>query len=218
MNRRAAVILTGILALTLFSGSTVYYQNEQARRARALAAAKADALVRDHSPIIGPANAPVTIVEFFDPSCEACRAFYPPLKQILGLFPNDVRLVIRYTAFHEGSDAAVKILEAARRQGKLEPALNALLQFQPEWADHDKPDLEIAWRRAGEAGLDVDQGKRDAALPELDALLQKDMADVKTMEVKQTPTFFVNGQPLAEFGPKPLYEMVKREVENSKKP
>ncbi|TCR65550.1 thioredoxin domain-containing protein [Bosea sp. BK604] len=218
MNRRATVILTAILALTLFSGSTVYYRNEQVRRAQALAATTAEALVRDHSPMIGPPDAPVTIVEFFDPSCEACRAFYPPLKQILGLFPNDVRLVIRYTAFHEGSNMAVKILEAARRQGKLEPVLNALLQFQPEWADHDKPDLEIAWRRAGEAGLDIGQGKRDAALPELDELLQKDMADVKTLEVKQTPTFFVNGQPLAEFGPRPLYDMVKREVEKHRKP
>ena len=114
MKRRAIVILTGIFALTVFSGSTVFYQDQQAKRVREIAAARAEALVRDHSPIIGPANAPVTIVEFFDPSCEACRAFYPPLKQILGLFPTDVRLVLRYTAFHEGSDKAVAILEAAR--------------------------------------------------------------------------------------------------------
>jgi protein-disulfide isomerase len=216
MNRRAVVILTGIFALTVFAGSTVFYQNEQAKRARAIAAARAEALVRDHSPVIGPANAPVTIVEFFDPSCEACRAFYPPLKQIMGLFPTDVRLVLRYTAFHEGSDKAVAILEAARRQGKLEPVLQAILQYQPEWADHASPDLEKAWTRAKDAGLDVEQGKRDAALPEVEQLLQKDMADVKTMEVRQTPTFYVNGQPLTDFGPQQLYEMVKREVDRSK--
>lgn len=216
MKRRAIVILTGIFALTVFSGSTVFYQDQQAKRVREIAAARAEALVRDHSPIIGPANAPVTIVEFFDPSCEACRAFYPPLKQILGLFPTDVRLVLRYTAFHEGSDKAVAILEAARRQGKLEPVLQALLQYQPEWADHDSPDLEKAWTRAREAGLDIEQGKRDAALPEVSQLLQKDMADVRTMEVRQTPTFYVNGEPLTDFGPRQLYEMVKRKVDRSK--
>lgn len=217
MNRRALVVLTGIVALAVFSGATAFYQNEQAKRARAIAATRAEALVRDHAPVIGPANAPVTIVEFFDPSCEACRAFYPPLKQILALFPNDARLVIRYAAFHEGSDVAVKILEAARLQGKFEPVLEALLEFQPEWADHDKPDLEKAWARAGEAGLDVERGKRHAALPEIDTTLQKDAADVKTLEVTRTPTFFVNGQPLLQFGPRPLYDMVKQEVERTRK-
>ncbi|MFS8328883.1 thioredoxin domain-containing protein, partial [Vreelandella titanicae] len=33
--------------------------------------------MRSHSPILGREDAPVTIVEFFDPACEACRAFYP---------------------------------------------------------------------------------------------------------------------------------------------
>ncbi|BCB17137.1 thioredoxin domain-containing protein [Bosea sp. ANAM02] len=217
MNRRALVVFTGIVALAVFSGATVFYQTEQAKRARVIAATRAEALVRDHSPVIGPANAPVTIVEFFDPSCEACRAFYPPLKQILALFPNDARLVIRYAAFHEGSDVAVKILEAARRQDKFEPALQALLEFQPEWADHEKPDIEKAWSRVREAGLDVERGKRDAARPEIDATLEKDLADVKTLEVTRTPTFFVNGEPLTEFGPRQLYELVKREVEKARK-
>ncbi|MCA0420288.1 MAG: thioredoxin domain-containing protein [Proteobacteria bacterium] len=217
MNRRALVVLTGIVALAVFSGATVFYQTEQAKRARAIAATRAEALVREHSPVIGTANAPVTIVEFFDPSCEACRAFYPPLKQILALFPNDVRLVMRYAAFHEGSDRAVKILEAARLQDKFEPALQALLEFQPEWADHEKPDIEKAWARVREAGLDVERGKRDAARPEIDAILEKDLVDVKTLEVTRTPTFFVNGEPLTEFGPRPLYELVKREVEKARK-
>lgn len=217
MNRRALVVLTGIFSVAIFSGATVFYQNEQTKRARAIAATRAEALVREHSPIIGPANAPVTIVEFFDPSCEACRAFYPPLKQILGLFPNDVRLVVRYAAFHEGSDVAVKILEAARLQGKFEAVLQALLEFQPEWADHDKPDMEKAWNRTREAGLDVEQAKRDLTRPEFQTVLEKDGADVKTLEVSRTPTFFVNGQPLTDFGPRPLYELVKREVEKVRK-
>lgn len=217
MNRRALVILTGIAAVALFAGATTFYQNEQAKRARAIATTRSEALVRDHSPIIGPANAPVTIVEFFDPSCEACRAFYPPLKQILSLFPNDARLVIRYAAFHEGSDQAVKILEAARLQDKFEPVLQALLEFQPEWADHNKPDIEKAWARAQEAGLDIERAKRDAAKSDMDVTLQKDSADVKTLEVTRTPTFFVNGQPLTQFGPRPLYDMVKQEVDKLRK-
>ncbi|MDR6826316.1 protein-disulfide isomerase [Bosea sp. BE271] len=217
MNRRILVILTGVFALAAFSGATIVYRNDQAERARAIAASRAEALIRDHSPIIGSANAPVTITEFFDPSCEACRAFYPPLKQILSLFPNDARLVIRYAAFHEGSDVAVKILEAARLQGKYQPVMEALLEFQPEWADHDKPDMEKAWMRAQAAGLDLERARLDAGRPEFQAMLDQDAADARALEVSRTPTFFVNGQPLIEFGPRPLYELVKREVDRARK-
>jgi len=60
-----------------------------------------------HSPVFGPANAPVTIVEFFDPACETCRAFYPIVKDILAQYPSEVRLVIRYAPLHKGSDVVV---------------------------------------------------------------------------------------------------------------
>ena len=57
----------------------------------------------------------VTIVEFFDPACEACRAFYPVVEDILTDYPDDVRVVLRYAAFHgEASEQAIKVLEAAR--------------------------------------------------------------------------------------------------------
>lgn len=112
---------------------------------------------------------------------------------------------------------AAGLVTPAHAQGKLEPVLQALLQYQPEWADHASPDLEKARSRAGEAGLNVEQGKRDKALPEISQLLQKDMADVKTMEVRQTPSFYVNGEPLTDFGPQQLYQLVKRKVDRSKR-
>jgi protein-disulfide isomerase len=169
-----------------------------------------------HSPVMGPVSAPVTIVEFFDPSCEACRAFYPLVKQMMTQTGNDVRLVLRYTVFHEGSDDAVRILEAARKQNLFEPVLEAILEQQPVWADHGKPDLEKAWQIAAMAGLDVEQGKKDAASPAIDNILAQDMADVQANNVKQTPTFFVNEKPLTEFSPQGLFTMLKAEIDASK--
>lgn len=215
MNRRTLVIATGIAAVAAFSGGTALYSNQQARRARAIAETRAEAMVRDHSPVIGPVTAPVTIVEFFDPSCEACRAFYPPVKQILSMFPQDVRLVIRYTPFHASSEVAVRLLEAARMQDKFVPVLEALLEFQPEWADDANPDTDKAWQRAAAAGLDIERAKKDGASASVQATLDKDMADVKILEISRTPTFFVNGKPLTQFGPKPLYDLVKQEVEQA---
>jgi len=216
MNRRAIVIATAVVVTAAFAGSAFLYERLGADRAPAAASADGNQLVRPHSPVIGPADAPVTIVEFFDPSCEACRAFHPIVKRILAAFPNDVRLVLRYTPFHEGSDEAVRILETARAQGRFVPVLEALLARQPEWAVHGAPDLGKAWEFARLAGLDVEQAKRDASSPAIARLLELDVADVKTNNVRQTPTFFVNGKSLTSFGPHQLYELVRQEVERAK--
>lgn len=215
MNRRTLVLLTGTAALATFAGGATFYEQRQAA-AMARAVAEGNALIRSHAPVMGPKDAPVTIVEFFDPSCEACRAFYPVVKQIMGMFPNDVRLVLRYTPLHEGSDEAVRILESARLQDKFEPVIEVLLARQPEWAIHGAPDLGKAWEFAGSAGLDVAKAKQDATSPAIARVLEVDMADLKTSGVQRTPTFFVNGKPLTSFGAQQLYDLVRQEVERSK--
>ncbi|MDT9156070.1 DsbA family protein, partial [Escherichia coli] len=78
-----------------------------------------------------------TVVEFFDPACEACRAFYPLTKRILEAYPEKVRLVVRYTPFHgDVSETAIRVLEVARRQDVFQPVLEALLARQSQWAAH----------------------------------------------------------------------------------
>jgi protein-disulfide isomerase len=229
MTKRSIVIITTLVAIVVFAGAAFLYDRSSSDGAPTSAAPTSAApassapasapastiginLVRFHSPVIGPVDAPVTIVEFFDPSCEACRAFHPILKKILATFPNEVRLVLRYTPFHDGSDEAVKILEAARKQGRFEPVLEALLEKQPEWALHGAPDLNKAWEFARAAGLDIERARKDASGLRVDLVLQQDMADVKANNVRQTPTFFVNGKPLASFGVRQLNELVQNEV------
>ena len=219
MNRRTLVLASASAAIVVFAGGAALYSNNTTEPTPAPAPVPVsgnDTLVRMHSPVMGPVSAPVTIVEFFDPSCEACRAFYPIVKQMMAQTGSDVRLVLRYTAFHEGSDDAVRILEAARKQNRFQPVLEAILDQQPVWADHGKPDLEKAWQIAALAGLDIDQGRKDAASTSVDKVLAQDMADVKANNVKQTPTFFVNGKPLTEFSPQGLLNLVKAEIDASK--
>lgn len=213
MTRRSIVILTTIVAAAVFAGSAFLYDRYTTSRAGVAATSVGDQLIRPHSPIIGPTDARVSIVEFFDPSCEACRAFHPIVKQILAAFQNDVRLVIRYTPFHQGSDEAVRIIEAARLQGKFLPVFEALLAGQPQWAVHGAPDLNKAWEFARSAGLDVERARRDANSNEITRVLSQDVADVKANNIRGTPTFFVNGKPLPSFGPQQLYDLVASEVQ-----
>lgn len=217
MNRRALVLGTAAVGVVAFAGgaSLVARQREADAAEAATAPLPFDPaiLVRPYSPVLGPEDAPVTIVEFFDPSCEACRAFHPVLEEIRETYPTQVRIVLRYTPFHQGSDEAVRILEAARRQDLFEPVLNALLEKQPEWAEDGSPNLDRAWELAGEAGLDIEKARADRQFPGIVAALNQDIADVETVGIEGTPTFFINGKPLANFGMEELKEAVEQEVE-----
>lgn len=203
MNRRTLLLGASALGLAAFGGGAFYISRQRAAEAVAAADAAAsapptseDLLIRPHSPVLGPADAKVTLVEFFDPSCEACRAFHPTVEALRKEFPTQLRVVLRYTPFHQGSDEAVRILESARMQDKFEQVMNALMEKQPEWAVEGAPDLDKAWRIAGAVGMDLEKGKADRLFPGTTAVLNQDMADLKALGVNATPTFYLEGRKL----------------------
>jgi protein-disulfide isomerase len=149
---------------------------------------------------LGPANAPVVIVEFFDPACETCAAFYPMVKQLMAENPTSIRLVLRYAPFHPGSDMVVAALEAARRQDKYWPALEALLASQAGWAPNHTSQMGLAWQYLGDLGLDFAQMRQDMLAPEIAQIISQDLADARALNVTKTPEYFVNGRPLPSFG------------------
>lgn len=210
MNRRILVPATLVLSVAAFAGASFFYSSTTANRSAQAVTVPSDTLVRPHSPVIGPREAPVTIVEFFDPSCEACRAFYPVVKQIMARYPKQVRLVVRYAPFHAGSEEAVRILEAARVQGVYIPVLEAVLAQQPQWHDGN---MASAWSAAAAAGLNVERARATLLAPEVTAMMQQDVADGQTLGVKGTPTFFVNGRQPTEFGVEQIEELIRAEVE-----
>lgn len=215
MNRRNLILAIGAIAVAGFGASTLFYNRRTA--SISAPAQESNMLVRPHAPVIGPANAPVTIVEFFDPACETCRAMYPVVKDILAKYPTDVRLVVRYAPFHKGADEAVRILEMGRKQGMYVKIKEAILAAQPEWADHGQPKIELAWAAAGAAGLNIDAARKGMMAADVTTILTQDMTDLRAAGVRQTPTFFVNGKPLPSFGIRQLQELVRAEVEATRK-
>jgi protein-disulfide isomerase len=158
------------------------------------------ALVRMHSPALGRADAPVVIVEFLDPACETCAAFYPLVKQIMAANPDRIRLVLRYAPFHKGSDQVVAALEAARRQGKFWPALESLLAAQSDWTRNHAVQVERIWPHLERAGLNLQQLRADMEAPGVAGVIEQDLLDAQTLKVNKTPDFFVNGRALPSFG------------------
>lgn len=218
MNAKKITVigLVAIVALFFYLGMNAY-QNRVQTAQEVQVKAEQTRLVRMHSPVFGPQGAPVTIVEFFDPACETCRAFYPIVKNLMAQYPNDVRLVIRYAPFHQGSDRVVKLLESAKSQGKYQTVLEAVLAAQPAWADHGQPNIENAFKVAEQAGLDLVKARQDIEKPGMQSLLQQDIEDLTALQVTKTPTFFVNGRSLPSFGPEQLAALVAEEVAKAKK-
>ncbi|APW42223.1 DsbA family protein [Rhodoferax saidenbachensis] len=210
------ILLVAIVAVAFLFGMNVYQRRVENAQAEKVSQSESS-LVRAHSTILGPQDARVTIVEFFDPACETCRAFYPFVKDLMKKYPNDVRLVIRYAPFHNGSDKVVKMLEAAKRQDKYLPVLEMVLAAQPMWADHGNPNVELAYQAAAQAGLDIKKALADAQDPAIDTALRQDIQDLTTLQVTKTPTFFVNGKGLPTFGSEQLAALVAEEVAKSRK-
>lgn len=164
------------------------------------------------SPSIGNASAKVTIVEFFDPACEACKAFYPIVKEILSRHPDDVRLVLRYATLHKDSETVVRLLEASRLQNVFEPVLDALIKNQEQWASHRHPNVNRAWEIAESAGLNIASAKAIMNSEAINKIVDQEMKDLVSLGVQQTPTFFVNNKPLTTFGAQELYDLVISEI------
>jgi protein-disulfide isomerase len=173
-------------------------------------------LVRPHSPVRGRSQAPVTVVEVLDPACEACKAFAPVVEQLLFTYPEDVRVVVRYADFHPVSLQALRLLEAARVQGKAHELLAALFERQDEWASHSAPNPARAWQIASDAGINVARAKKDALATSVDDMLNIEADDLTALRIERTPTFFVNGKPLPTFGPQQLMDLVASEVQAAK--
>lgn len=211
-NKQLTIILCGIVVLLGFAFGIYGHFNKKSETAARLAQENSSVFNRSHAPTYGPPEAKVRIVEFFDPACETCRAFYPLVKRIVDSHQGKVQLVVRLVPLHKGSDVAAKILIAAHKQKLFFPVTEVVLNSQDAWAAHDNPNPERIWTFLKGTSLDAAKAKQDAGSPEAQAVLDQDMADASTLQVTKTPGFFVNGRPLKDFGHEQLKALVEEEV------
>jgi len=168
---------------------------------------------RPHTPTLGPANGKVHLVEFLDPACEGCRAFYPVVKQILAEHPDRIRLYIRYVPIHKGADYAVKAIEAAKAQDRYWQVMETLFARQGEWTrGHSAIPEKVLEVAASVPGINAAKLKADIERPEIARILEQDMTDAKALKLMQTPTFYINGKPLAKYSFDELKSHVGAEV------
>jgi protein-disulfide isomerase len=202
----------GVLVVALIVGALFYFRAERKQQAEVVAKtppASSSVLVRPHSRGLGPTDAKVTVVEFFDPECESCRAIYPAVKGLLKQYDGRVRLVVRYLPLHGNSVYAASALEAAGEQGKYWELLEALFEQQPRWGSHHDPKPELIPEIAAGVGLDMQAFNRTVNSAGHKALIEMDKNDAMSLGVKGTPTFFVNGRQLQRLDYGELQAMIE---------
>ncbi|MCW8894877.1 MAG: DsbA family protein [Sulfurimonas sp.] len=212
MNKQKIILLSVVSLLILFAFGTFAYNNNKSDEAALIAKTNEEKFIRDYSTVVGNKDAEVTLVEFLDPSCETCRAFYPIVQEIMANYEGKIKHVIRYAPFHQDSDYVVKLLEATKKQGKYLETLEALFRYQNQWVVHHVPNKQVVWKLMAHLGLDIEQLKKDFNDPKLDELIKQEVSDAKALGVKKTPQFFVNGKMLQEFGQKQLIRLIESEL------
>lgn len=215
MNRRNLLVGSAVvLGMAIFVGALLYITGKAQPTVQA-AERKQAGLVQFYSPTQGNPEAKVHIVEFLDPACETCAAFYPEVKRIMAANPDRVRLTVRLVPFHNGSDYVVKVLDGARKQGKFWPALEALLANQSYWARNHTVQPEYVWKPLEGIGLNIEQLKVDMNAPDVAQRIELELKDAKALKVTQTPEYFVNGRPLPSFGLEQLQTLIREEMKTA---
>ena len=133
----------------------------------------------------GSATPKVTIVEWSDFQCPACKQAQYLVKEILRDYSDQVRLVYRHfplTQIHKNAVVAAETAEAAAAAGKIWQMHDLLFERQSEWAQ-DKDKLA---EYSQELGIELEGSYRDK--------VEADIRDGQRLGIQATPTFFVNGK------------------------
>lgn len=146
------ILLTAFAVITVIIGAGVYLsvQKKDTPAAAQAGGGEVGQLVRDNSRRLN--NAPdsdVTLVEFLDFECEACRAAFPMVEQARSEYGGDrVNFVIRYFPIpsHFNAERAARAVESAAQQGKFEPMYKKMYETQSQWGGEQRTPADSTFR------------------------------------------------------------------------
>src|SRR5712691_2927396 len=145
-----------------------------------------------NAPVLGPKNAPVTIVEWSDFQCPFCGRVEPTLQQLREQYQGKIRIAWKNQplSFHPNAMPAAEAAMAAHEQGKFWEFHDALFKKQLQLGPALYDDL------ARQLGLDMDRFRGAIQARKHAAHIQADIAAGNAVGAQGTPTFFINGKKL----------------------
>jgi protein-disulfide isomerase len=153
----------------------------------------------DGFPAIGPANAPITIVEFSDYQCPYCRRWHEQVYEpLLAAYPGKIRLVYRHLPLTSIHPDAFPAAEAAMCAGEQD----VFWQYHEKLFSSDSLGKTVYLQYARELNLNMIAFEACLTDGKFKSAIQADTDFAVNLGVRSTPTFFVNG--LAIVGAQPL--------------
>ena len=149
----------------------------------------------NRSHIVGPSNAPVTIIAFSDYQCLQCAFLAASLRQIRLTHPGDVRLIYLHTPQKDKDKdlLAVQAVEAADLQGKFWEMHDLLFEKQPDWSALVPSEFEgWAATQAASLGMDAVRFRSDFQGSEVATRLQQSTQSNPGMQPFVPPLLFIN--------------------------
>ncbi len=156
-------------------------------------------LLADARHSTGPEDAPITIVEFSDFECPACKATEPLIKQVLAENEGSVKFVYRHYPLdniHPNARTAAHASEVAASYDKFWEFHDVLFDNQTEWSQISSDDdlLDMFGDYAAELEIDKDEFIEKMEDESVADAVTSDVVAGSQASVNATPTFFVNGQ------------------------
>lgn len=158
----------------------------------------------DGAPILGDAQAPVTLVEFSDFHCPFCKQVQPTLTALLERYPGKVKLVFRdlpLAQLHPQAPRAAEAARCAQDQGKFWDYHDVLFAQAPKASDDDLN------RYATDVGLDREKFAGCLSENVHRGAVQRDIEDATKLGLEGTPAFFINGRLIS--GAQPMEKFVQ---------
>lgn len=160
------------------------------------------------SPYMGPENAPVTIAVFDDYECGYCARMEATFSQLLTLYPQKLKLVIKQYPLRNhpmAREAAIAAI-AAHQQGKFWEVHSQIFANQKELSSQKLDEI------AEGKGLDMIQFKQDLLSQEVLSLIVRDVREGQKIGVTGTPTIFINGKHVADRRFQNLRNLIDQEL------
>lgn len=156
----------------------------------------------NNSPFVGPKDAKITIVEFFDFNCGYCKRLAPAMMKVIKANP-DVRVIMKPVAFlAPSSESAAKALLAASEQGKFIELYEGLLTHNGQITE------DVINEKIKASGLDVTK-TRDLMKSEKIVKNFEEIAKLsQKVEVRGVPTMIINGAPLQAYDQDQIQQVI----------
>lgn len=154
---------------------------------------KSEFLYSESSPTTGSDNSPVKISVFSDYLCPYCENAHNEIKKMNEKYPEKIKVYYRNLIVHESSEILVRASLAANVQGKFEEMNDALFEREIESTEEAVEGL------ASDLGLNLDKFKQDLSSEQIDNIILQDDQDATNLNVRGTPTIYLNGIELKSF-------------------